>query len=240
MVCAISSAVSSTHSITMSVRWIITSPAVMLSNSKMFSIISFSPAWMAPFSSPMSTIMRMPSSDTSSSSSLGSICTRRSTAFVETVSSQMSGRMTAARKATTPQVKRATCSLFFMATRLGTNSPKTSVKKERIMVIRITDRVCTAASAAAVRAYWAANHWDRRPARLSAAKAEPRKPARVMPIWMVERNPVGCSTMCRRRAAFLSPSSAWWRITASLREMTAISVAAKYALIAMSMTWSRS
>ena len=118
----------------------------------------------------------------SSANMAESICTRRSTAFVETVSSQMSGRMTAARKATTPQVKRATCSLFFMATRLGTSSPKTSVKKERTMVIRITDRVCTAASAAAVRAYWAANHWDRRPARLSAAKAEPRKPARVMPI----------------------------------------------------------
>ena len=100
----------------------------MLSNSKMFSIISFSPAWMAPFSSPMSTIMRMPSSDTSSSSSLGSICSSRSTPFVETVSSQITGRMTAARKATTRQVKRATASLFFMATRLGTSSPKIRVK----------------------------------------------------------------------------------------------------------------
>ena len=45
-------------------------------------------------------------------------------------------------------------------------------------------------------------------AKLSAAKAEPRKPARVMPIWMVERNLVGNWTIPSRRAAVLSPSSA--------------------------------
>ena len=153
MVCSISSAVSSAQSITISVRWTITSSAVVLLNSKIFSIISFSPDSMAPCSSPISTIMRMPSSDTSSPSSLGSICTRRSTPLVETVKSQMSGRMATDSALTTPQAKRATGSLFFMAMRLGTSSPKTRVKKERITVMRMTDRVWTAPAAASGRAY---------------------------------------------------------------------------------------
>ena len=65
--------------------------------------------------------------------------------------------------------------------------------------------------------------------KVSAAKAEARKPARVMAIWMVERNWVGLSTSLSRRRAFLSPSSASWRTLASFSEMRAISAAAKKA-----------
>ena len=67
-------------------------------------------------------------------------------------------------------------------------------------------------------------------AKLSAAKAEPKKPASVMPIWMVERNWVGVSMMRSIFFARLSPSEARARTFFSFREITAISVAAKNAL----------
>ena len=67
-------------------------------------------------------------------------------------------------------------------------------------------------------------------AKLSAAKAEPKKPASVMPIWMVERNWVGVSMMRSIFFARLSPSEARARTFFSFREITAISVAAKKAL----------
>ena len=72
--------------------------------------------------------------------------------------------------------------------------------------------------------------------KLSAAKALPRKPASVMPIWMVERKPVGCSTSLRSFAAFLSPSSISFLSFAELSEITAISVIAKKALKSISMS----
>ena len=50
----------------MSVRWTITSLAVLLSNSRTFSINSFSLVWIAPDSSPSSTMAMILSSDTSS------------------------------------------------------------------------------------------------------------------------------------------------------------------------------
>ena len=58
---------SSTSRVTMSVRWTITSRAVMVSKSKTFSMSVFSLLWMAPDSSPSSTIAMMLSSDTFSS-----------------------------------------------------------------------------------------------------------------------------------------------------------------------------
>ena len=56
------------------------------------------------------------------------MCSRRNTPFVDLESSQMTGRNTAATLVTAPTVKRATASVFFMAMRLGTSSPNTSVK----------------------------------------------------------------------------------------------------------------
>ena len=119
--------VSSTHSMTISVRWIITSSAVVLLNSKMFSIISFSPASMAPrllAHDPPS--CGSPPPMTSSSSALGSMCSRRSTPLVDLDSSQITGRMTTATAATTPAGRPGPpASVFFMAMRLGTSSPST-------------------------------------------------------------------------------------------------------------------
>ena len=72
--------------------------------------------------------------------------------------------------------------------------------------------------------------------KLSAAKAEDRKPASVMAIWMADRKLSGA---CIRRSsffAFLSPSSACLRSFVSDREMTAISAAAKNALIRIRIT----
>ena len=112
----------------MSVRWIITSSAVVLLNSKMFSISSFSEDSMAPRSSPRSTIMRISSSLTSWLSALGSMPSSRSTPLVDLDSSQITGRNTAATADTAPRVNRATPSVFFMAMRLGTSSPRTRLK----------------------------------------------------------------------------------------------------------------
>ena len=60
-----------------------------------------------------------------------------------------------------------------------------------------------------------------------AAEAEVRKPARVMPIWIVERNFVGLFVSFKTSFAFLLPSSAIFSIFVSLREITAISAIAK-------------
>ena len=64
---------SSTWRAITSIRWTITSWAVMLLNSKMFSIMVRSSCSMAPLSPPMSSIMRISSSVTSWSVSLGLI-----------------------------------------------------------------------------------------------------------------------------------------------------------------------
>ena len=67
------------------------------------------------------------------------------------------------------------------------------------------------------------------PAKLSAANALPRKPDRVMAIWMVDRNAEGVSTIFRSRFARLSPSSSIFFSFVAFRDTTAISVAAKNA-----------
>ena len=53
---------------------------------------------------------------------------RRSTPLVDTVSSQMMGFITLASTVITPALMRATASVFCMAMRLGTSSPRISVK----------------------------------------------------------------------------------------------------------------
>ena len=85
-------------------------------------------ASMVPRSSPRSTIMRISSSLTSSSSALGSMWSKRSTPLVDLLNSQITGRNTVATAQTAPTVARATPSVFFIAMRFGTNSPSTSVK----------------------------------------------------------------------------------------------------------------
>ena len=172
----------------------------------------------------------MSSSETGSSFSRGSMPISRKTAFVETVKNQIIGFNTAAKNEIMPQTPFASFSLCFMAILLGTSSPKIRVKYERIIVISTTDTVLT------VPVYFSEIPKvliilaEKPSAKLSAAKAEPKKPAKVMPIWMVERKRVGSSIILSILAAFLSPSSASARTFFSFMDITAISVAAKNAL----------
>ena len=82
---------SSASAATSSVRWVITSPAVRSSNSKMLSIMSFSLCSMTPFSLPTSTIMRISSSVTLLGSSCGLIPHRRKMPLVEALNSATKG-----------------------------------------------------------------------------------------------------------------------------------------------------
>ena len=66
--------------------------------------------------------------------------------------------------------------------------------------------------------------------KLSAAKALPKKPARVIPTWIVAKKRAGCWVRERRRFAWLHPLSASFLSLLSLIEMTAISAQAKRAL----------
>ena len=73
----------------------------------------------------------------------------------------------------------------------------------------------------------AANRPVSEAAKLSVAYALPRKPERVIAIWMVERNLVGTSEIFFSLTARLSPSSISLLMWFSLTEMTAISAQAK-------------
>ena len=77
------------------------------------------------------------------------------------------------------------------------------------------------------------SHFTSGSEKLSAAKAEDRKPARVMAIWMADRKLSGAWVSLSSFSAFLSPSSACFLSLVSDREMTAISAAAKKALMRM-------
>ena len=122
------SSVSSNQSIVKSVRCVRISPADRSSNSNTFCMKICSSLSMAPVSPPVSTIMRISSSQICSSVSLGSIPSILSTAFVETDKSHTIGLNKTEIPLTIPDTLRASASDFFMAILLGTNSPKISVK----------------------------------------------------------------------------------------------------------------
>ena len=67
--------------------------------------------------------------------------------------------------------------------------------------------------------------------KLSAAKALPRKPARVMPTWIVARNLAGWSVSSVRRRARLSPDLLRRASLLSFIEIMDISALAKIAFI---------
>ena len=121
-----------------------------------------------------------------------------------------------------------------MAMRLGTNSPSTSVKYDRIKVMTITEMVLSALAEMLWKPTVLTSQLVKRLAKLSAANAEPKNPASVMPTCIVERKVVGCSMIFNSFAACLLPSSDCLRTLFSLSESTAISVAAKKALSRMS------
>ena len=110
------------------------------------------------------------------------MCSRRNTPFVDLESSQMTGRNTAATLVTAPTVKRATTSVFFMAMRLGTSSPSTRLKYERMIVMSTTMSVLSVGAGMAVKPLSTVSQCTSGSEKLSAAKAEDRKPASVMAI----------------------------------------------------------
>ena len=95
MVWTISSSVSPVQSITMSVRWTITSSATVSLKSKTFSIISFSSASMEPFSSLRSIRARSSSSDTDWSPASGLMRVMRRNALQSRFSARPKGPMAA-------------------------------------------------------------------------------------------------------------------------------------------------
>ena len=105
-----------------------------------------------------------------------------------------------------------------------------------MMVTKMTISVLSTPTGMAVTPRSCTSQFTRGPAKLSAAKAAFRKPAKVMAIWMADRKLSGACINASSFFAFLSPSSACFLNFVSDREITAISDAAKKALIAVSMT----
>ena len=160
----------------MDLRGVITSSAVIPSSLKTFLMYSISFSFKLPSSAPASSIRTMSSSETGSSFSCGSMPNRRSTPLADTVSSQMMGLSTTARPEIVPHTASASLSLCFIATRLGTSSPNTRVKKERISVITMTAAVLTAPICASEMANVSTIKPDSFSAKLSAANAAPKSP----------------------------------------------------------------
>ena len=113
------------------------------------------------------------------------------TALVEIVKNQIIGFKTAAKKEIMPQTEFASFSLCFIAIRFGTSSPKIRVKYDKIRVTSTTATVLIILVLLLVFLFFSFNMpvlgyveiaADKTSAKLSAAKAEPRKPARVIPI----------------------------------------------------------
>ena len=123
-----SSVVSLTSTATISVLWVIMSPASRSSNSKMLFIISFWVFSITPFSSPTSTIIRISSSVTISSSAFGSNPKSFTTKFVDTERIFTNGAVIFEMKRSTPTTANETFSGACIAMRLGASSPKTSEK----------------------------------------------------------------------------------------------------------------
>ena len=132
---------------------------------------------------------------------------------------------------TKPDIARASFSDFCIAMRFGTSSPKTSIINDSSSVSTISTATSTApldALAGSLKRLLTGV------TKLFAALALAISPAKVTPTWMVARNFAGLSISFISRFAFLPPSSAILRIFPSLTEMTAISLAAKKALTAIS------
>ena len=109
-----------------------------------------------------------------------------------------------------------------MAIRLGASSPKTRVTK---VSTRVTSTIATGSAAPPRKPSGATSGL----ASDTAAAAEARKPARVMPIWMVARNRFGSrASRASTRPARLVRSSRWSWLSRS--DTSAISLPEKSAL----------
>ena len=165
-----------------SVRWVIMSATSMSSNSKMLLIISFWTSSITPFSWPTSTIMRISSSVTASSSALGSSPNKRTTAFVETERIFTNGKVTRLTNKRTGTTVNETFSGFCMAIFLGASSPSTNEKYEVIRVISTVETPLITPSGITFAIAVPASAFVSIVAKLCAAVAEVKKPASVTPI----------------------------------------------------------
>ena len=128
MVCSHCSGVSFKNSTVRSVRWVAYSATGRSSKANRLSMISFSSGSITPFWLPASTSIRISSSLTPCPSSSGSTPHRRSTPLVEAVSTATIGANRCAITVMGPDMPSASCSARFIASRLGTSSPQTSVR----------------------------------------------------------------------------------------------------------------
>ena len=163
----------------------------------------------------------------------GSAPARRTSTLVDAESSQTAGRAKRARplsgRAATVDQPTARC----MAMRFGASSPKTSVKKARATV---TTTTATGRAALPSRSRSGGMSGS---ARLTAATAEARNPAKVIPTWMVERNRVG-SWASRAASAAAPPRCCMRSMARWVSEISASSAPAKRALMATSTTMTTS
>ena len=79
-------------------------------------------------------------------------------------------------------------SAFLIAIFLGTNSPRTMLKNERMIVISTTNTDSGITIPLPATKPSLLNQFVRGSAKVSAANADPKNPARVIATWMVERN----------------------------------------------------
>lgn len=181
---------------------------VIPSSLKTFFIYLISSLSKVSSSPPASSIKTISSYDTVSLSSFGLTPNKSRSAFVETLKNQIIGFKMIVKKVIIPHAVSASFSLCFIAHRLGTSFPNTSVKYDNIKVIRITETVLITP------AFWddILNVFTSRSespfAKLSAANAEPRNLASVTPNCIVERNFVGSFIIFNSFTAFLLPSFA--------------------------------
>ena len=144
-------------------------------NSKTLFIISFSSSSIAPFSSPASTIIRISSSVTISSS-LSVTPNSFDTAFVVNVSIFTNGARMMEIARIIPTVANAIFSWFFIPILFGTNSPKIRVKKDNSIVTNIIAMFFAELPSNGVSSGAKSSAND------SAAKALDKNPASVTPI----------------------------------------------------------
>ena len=106
-----------------------------------------------------------------------------------TVSSQTMGAKSTETNLKIPDNPSAIFSAFFMAIRLGMSSPKTILKYANINVMRTTQTELTTLSGMLIPAF--IKIFTKGLAKLSAAKALPKKPANVIATCMVDKNFAG-------------------------------------------------
>ena len=168
------------------------------------------------------TMSRSSSGPISSGWCLGFSPNRRTTRSLVAPRAQTAGRVKVASRSSGRATIRAHRSADCMAIRFGASSPKTRVTKVRA---RVTATMATVSAASPNTPSSGTSGL----ARETAAAAEARKPARVIPIWMVARNRFGSlASRARVRPARLVRSSRWSWLSRS--ETSAISLPAKAAL----------